>query len=457
MSPFFLLYNPPHPPRAVTMRLLILAAWIVRSLLDQLRDNRPKRRTPLVDRELARDYVDTAALSETQLSEQEQLEEMDAGYTFFWNGRPKAERGDASVAFAIRNDVVGRLPCLPQTTTDRLIDLHLPLRGSQFVIIISTYAPPETSSDEAKTKFYEDLYVLLTSVPKSDKLIVLGEFEICVDTEHAAWRGVLYLHGLNDSRLPMREEATWMHPWSRHWYPPHYVPFRRSDRQDMVEYADRNETKDFFAAIEVIYGPSTKGTASILSYDGSVLLVEKLHILKLWAKHFRSVLNRPSIISDAVIDRNSQTETIIEPDLSPFISEAIRAVQQLSSGKASGSDTIPFEVYKHGGHRLMDPPTELLQEMQQQRQVPQELKDTIIVHLYRRKRNPKHCDNRRGISLANISCLVSTVSSGKDYYQKAMVAFDDAAGPLTWSSPPSSCNRSVSKFEPTSTLTSWTR
>uniref|UniRef100_A0A183SC32 Reverse transcriptase domain-containing protein n=1 Tax=Schistocephalus solidus TaxID=70667 RepID=A0A183SC32_SCHSO len=42
------------------------------------------------------------------------LEEVGAGYTFFCSGRPKAERRNAGVAFAIRKDIVRRLPCLPQ-------------------------------------------------------------------------------------------------------------------------------------------------------------------------------------------------------------------------------------------------------------------------------------------------------------------------------------------------------
>nr|VZI39847.1 unnamed protein product [Spirometra erinaceieuropaei] len=58
---------------------------------DNPRSNRPERRTALVARELARYKVDIAALSETRFSEQGQLEEVGAGYTFFWSGRPRAE------------------------------------------------------------------------------------------------------------------------------------------------------------------------------------------------------------------------------------------------------------------------------------------------------------------------------------------------------------------------------
>ncbi|BHF82986.1 hypothetical protein SprV_0802612700 [Sparganum proliferum] len=116
----------PHPSRRPTrchqtgrVSPLTLAAWNVRSLLDNLRSNRSEWRTALVARELARYKVDIAALSETRFFEQGQLEEVGAGYTFFWSGHPTAERLDAGVAFAIRNDIVGRLPCLPPGFHDR--------------------------------------------------------------------------------------------------------------------------------------------------------------------------------------------------------------------------------------------------------------------------------------------------------------------------------------------------
>nr|VZH92765.1 unnamed protein product [Spirometra erinaceieuropaei] len=229
-----------HPNRQTgRVSPLTLAAWNVRSLLDNPRSNRPERRTALVARELARYKVDIAALSETRFSEQGQLEVMGAGYTFFWSGRPKAERRDAGVVFAIQNDIVGRLPSLPQCINDRLMSLRLPLRrGGKFATIISAYAPPMSSFDTATDKFYEDLHALLAAVSKADKLIVLGAFNARVGTDHAAWRGVLGPHGLRDSndndllllrtcaeqqpiltntffRLPEREKATWRHPRSR--------------------------------------------------------------------------------------------------------------------------------------------------------------------------------------------------------------------------------------------------
>ncbi|BHF67052.1 hypothetical protein SprV_0301007500 [Sparganum proliferum] len=224
---------------------------------DNPRSNRPERRTTLVAGERAGYKVDIDALCGTRFSEQGQLEEVGAGYTFFWSGNPKAERQDAGVAFAIRNEIVGRLPCLPQDINDRLMSLRLPLRGGKFATIISVYAPPMTSLDAARDKFYEDLHALLATVLKADTLLVLGDFNASVGTDHVAWRGVLGPHGLNDSNEngllllrtcvghrpiltntffcpPMRKKATWMHPRSRQWRLLDYVLVRRRDQRDML-------------------------------------------------------------------------------------------------------------------------------------------------------------------------------------------------------------------------------
>ncbi|BHF69641.1 hypothetical protein SprV_0301268700 [Sparganum proliferum] len=90
---------------------------------------------------------------------------------------------------------MGRLPCLPQDINDRLMRLCLPPRGSNFATTISSPLPMSSSGEE-KIKLYKDLRTLLASVPKADKLIVLGDFDARVGTGHAAWRGVLGPHGL---------------------------------------------------------------------------------------------------------------------------------------------------------------------------------------------------------------------------------------------------------------------
>ncbi|BHF64608.1 hypothetical protein SprV_0200761400 [Sparganum proliferum] len=169
-----------------------------------------------------------------------QLPEVGAGYNFFWGGRPKAERRDVSVVFAIQNDIVGQPPCRPQGTKDRLVNLRLSLRGDEFVTIISVYAPPMTRPNAARKQFYEDLHALLATVPRVHKLIILGDLSVRVGTDHIAWRaglGPRGTAGCNDNnllvllqacaehrllltntlfRLFLRKKATCVHPRSRH-------------------------------------------------------------------------------------------------------------------------------------------------------------------------------------------------------------------------------------------------
>ena len=66
---------------------LIIGAWNVRTLMDSSGSDRPQRRTALVGRELDRYKVEITALSKTRLAEEGLLNEVGAGYTFFWNGR----------------------------------------------------------------------------------------------------------------------------------------------------------------------------------------------------------------------------------------------------------------------------------------------------------------------------------------------------------------------------------
>ncbi|VDL89786.1 unnamed protein product [Schistocephalus solidus] len=360
-------------------------------------------------------------------------------------------------------------------------------------------------------KFNEDLHALLATVSKEDKLIILGDFNARVGTDHAAWQDVLGPHGLGSCkdngilllqtcaehrllltntlfRLPTREKATWMHPQSRRWHLLDYVLVRRRDRQDVLVtkaildaygwtdhrlvisqmrlrmqprrrpqgkrppgklnnlllnlpancfdfrnqitenmenlhatdnngtvearwcqlrnviqstalevlgrarrqhqdwfddndanisnllaeknglqkaymdlrtdatkaaffrcrrlvqqrlremqdalmirkaeeiqgYVDRNEMKNFFKAIKAIYCTCIKGTAPLLSSDGTTLLTERLQILKRWAEHFKSILNCSSAISDAAIDRLPQLDTNNDLDLPPSLPETIR-------------------------------------------------------------------------------------------------------------------------------------
>nr|VZI30568.1 unnamed protein product [Spirometra erinaceieuropaei] len=107
-------------------------------------------------------------------------------------------------------DIVGQLPCLLQGVNDCLTSLRLPLGGVAFTTSISAYVPPRTKSEEAKTKFYEDLH----AVPKVDKLVVLGNFNSRVGTVYATWRGALVRHAISGtfSYEPAQNTASSSYP-----------------------------------------------------------------------------------------------------------------------------------------------------------------------------------------------------------------------------------------------------
>jgi len=200
--------------------------------------------------------LDIAALSETRFAETGQIVEVGAGYTFFWSGRGKEERREAGVGFAIKTHLVKKIPSLPNGINDRLMILKLPLSGNKSATIISAYAPTKTNPDDIKDKFYADLDATISAVPKSDKLIILGDFNARVGTDHEAWNGVIGVNGIGKCnsngllllqtcsehellitntvfQLPNRKKTSWMHPRSKHWHMIDYVIVRKRDRQDV--------------------------------------------------------------------------------------------------------------------------------------------------------------------------------------------------------------------------------
>ena len=150
---------------------LIFLSWNVCTLLDN--SNQDGRRTGILGQRL-RDYrVNIAALSETRLLEVSSLEEVGAGYNFFWSGRQESAPLISEVGFAIRTSLACKLGSFPIGISDRLMVLRLRLRNQTFATIISVYTPTMTHTDEVKNSFYEDLERIISATSWKDKLILL--------------------------------------------------------------------------------------------------------------------------------------------------------------------------------------------------------------------------------------------------------------------------------------------
>ena len=236
---------------------LNIATWNVRTLLPDTRTaaSRPERRTALIASELGRLGIDIAALSETRLADEGQLEEVGGGYSFFWKGVDEGEDRQAGVGFAIKTAIVKNLIELPSGVSKRVITMRLPLECGRYTTIISVYAPILKSSDEDKGMFYDELRAVLSRVPPEDKIWLCGDFNARVGTDYDSWEalgkhgvgncndnGLLLLHLCTEFGLVIgntlfqqsdHKKLTWMHPRSKHWHLLDYVIVRKRDRQDL--------------------------------------------------------------------------------------------------------------------------------------------------------------------------------------------------------------------------------
>ena len=72
-------------------------------------------------------------------------------------------------------------------------------------------------------------------------------------------------------------------------------------------------------------------------------------------------------------------------------------------GKSPGIDGVPAEVYYHGGEAVFNKLQDLFTSCWEKRTLPQDLKDAVIVSLYKNKGEKSDCSNYRGITLLSIA------------------------------------------------------
>ena len=76
---------------------------------------------------------------------------------------------------------------MPRPVSDRIITMRLPLSKDNFATIISVYAPTMTNTDGNREAFYNQLASVLCGIPRTDKLLQIGDFNARVGRDNDKW------------------------------------------------------------------------------------------------------------------------------------------------------------------------------------------------------------------------------------------------------------------------------
>lgn len=80
------------------------------------------------------------------------------------------------MGLAINNTLLPRLTETPVGISERLMTLRIPLAKKCFPTLLSVYTPTLPSDTETKDSFYQSLDEVLRRIPKTDKILLLGDF-----------------------------------------------------------------------------------------------------------------------------------------------------------------------------------------------------------------------------------------------------------------------------------------
>ncbi|CAG4932561.1 unnamed protein product [Colias eurytheme] len=150
------------------------------------------RKTAVIDKELHDLNISIAGLQETRLPDEGSIRERH--YTFFWKGRNPSQPSCYGVGFAVRNDLLCATES-PEGISERLMSVRLHSKCGP-ITILSVYAPTLSSQPETKDNFYSGLSEVLRKIPSTERVVILGDFNARVGSDHTIWSSCLGREGV---------------------------------------------------------------------------------------------------------------------------------------------------------------------------------------------------------------------------------------------------------------------
>ena len=121
-----------------------------------------------------------------------------------------------------------------------------------------------------------------------------------------------------------------------------------------------------------------------------------------WVEHFSLLYSKQNMVCNSALDAVESLAVMHELDAEPTLQELDAALARMTSGKAPGSDGIPPDLLKQCKKELLPLLHDLLIKCWRKGSVPQDMKDSNIVTLYKNKGARNDCNNYRGISLLSV-------------------------------------------------------
>ena len=167
-------------------------------------------------------------------------------------------------------------------------------------------------------------------------------------------------------------------------------------------YANINDTKSFYEALNGVYGPRRFSLHPVISTDGNLIKNKEL-FLERWAEYLQNLLSKVHTTDPGFLDDLQTVPIIKKLDDPPSFDEVEKAILCLKDSKAAGPDNIPPEVIKYGGCALHRRLHNLILDFWSAKCLPQQWKNANIILVHMQKGDRAEYGNSRGFSLLSVA------------------------------------------------------
>lgn len=154
-----------------------------------------------------------------------------------------------------------------------------------------------------------------------------------------------------------------------------------------------------YRGIKTAIGPTKRKRVAIKDLDENPI-ADKKEELDRWAQHYSNLYSQEVALRPDTLTALTLRLPVTELDDSPTSEEFFEAIRSLKIGKSTGLDNLPAELVKLGCVSSLL--YALLLRCWEEESIPQDMKDSEIITLYKDKGDRGDCNNYRGISLLSI-------------------------------------------------------